>query len=157
MVTLVWSRVMVPTVTSQVVLRPVATDVQVMVAVPVLTPFTVPLLVTVAIFVLELFKVTLLSANVSGVTVAFSVTVLFFLMTTSVLSRLTPFVSSEIPTMFPNWFQGATAWYALTDPAGTCSVAFVKLESINAEVLASGTFSALQNISVNAVHESKAE
>ena len=67
-----------PTVTRQVAFAPVATEVQVMVAVPYFTPFTLPAVVTVAIFVSELSHVTLLSVNVSGVTVAFSVIVLPF-------------------------------------------------------------------------------
>ena len=45
------------TVTMQVVLRPVATEVHKIVAVPALMPFTLPVLVTVAIFVLELSQV----------------------------------------------------------------------------------------------------
>ena len=54
------------TVTLQVAFRPVALEVQVIVAVPVLTPFTLPAVVTVAIFVFELSQVTLLSVNDDG-------------------------------------------------------------------------------------------
>ena len=76
-------------VTLQVAFAPVATWVQVIVAVPALTPVTLPLLDTLAIFVLELFHVTLLSSKVEGVTVAFSVSVLPFSTFAFVLLSLT--------------------------------------------------------------------
>ena len=88
-VSVVLSRLTLPTVTLQLALSPVAFEVQVIVAVPAFTPFTLPLVDTVAIFVFELFQVTLLSSNVEGYTVAFSVSVLPVLMEAVVLSSLT--------------------------------------------------------------------